>query len=49
MFIAEPTGATTLRLFNADTKDRVDIAIDKDGPSISMIHRGKKIFRVPET
>ncbi|USU04257.1 hypothetical protein NF699_14580 [Sphingomonadaceae bacterium OTU29LAMAA1] len=49
MFIAEPTGATTLRLFNADTKDRVDIAIDKDGPSISMIHRGKTIFRVPET
>jgi hypothetical protein len=49
MFIAEPTGATTLRLFNADTKDRVDVAIDKDGPSISMIRRGKEIFRIPAT
>lgn len=47
MFIAEPTGATTLRLFNADTKDRVDVAIDKDGPSISMIRRGKEIYRFP--
>lgn len=47
MFIAEPTGATTLRLFNADTKDRVDVAIDKDGPSISMVRRGKEIYRFP--
>ncbi len=47
MFIAEPTGATTLRLFNADTKDRVDVAIDKDGPSISMVKRGKEIYRFP--
>jgi len=47
MFIAEPTGATTLRLFNADTKDRVDVAISKDGPSISMMKRGKEIYRFP--
>ena len=47
MFIAEPTGATTLRLFNADTKDRIDVAIDKDGPSISMVRRGKETFRLP--
>ncbi len=47
MFIAEPTGATTLRLFNADTKDRVDVAVDKDGPSISMVRRGKEIYRFP--
>lgn len=47
MFIAEPTGATTLRLFNADTRDRVDVAIDKDGPSISMIRQGKEIYRFP--
>ncbi len=47
LFIAEPTGATTLRLFNADTKDRVDVAIDKDGPSISMMKRGKEIYRFP--
>ena len=47
MFIAEPNGATTLRLFNADTKDRVDVAIDADGPSISMIRRGKEIYRFP--
>lgn len=47
MFIAEPTGATTLRLFNADTKDRVDVAISKEGPSISMIRRGKEIYRFP--
>ena len=47
MFIAEPTGATTLRLFNADTKDRVDVAISKDGPSISMIRRGREIYRFP--
>ncbi|MEJ8631113.1 hypothetical protein P0F65_17300 [Sphingomonas sp. I4] len=47
MFIAEPTGATTLRLFNADTKDRVDVGINKDGPSISMIRRGKEIYRFP--
>lgn len=47
MFIAEPTGATTLRLFNADTQDRVDVAIDKDGPSISMVRRGKEIYRQP--
>lgn len=45
MFIAEPTGATTLRLFNSGTKDRVDIAIDKDGPSISMRRQNKK-YRV---
>jgi hypothetical protein len=47
MFIAEPTGATTLRLFNADKNDRVDVAIDKDGPSISMIRNGKQIYRLP--
>lgn len=47
MFIAEPTGATTLRLFNADTQDRVDVAIDEDGPSISMVRRGKEIYRQP--
>lgn len=47
MFIAEPTGATTLRLFNADTKDRVDVAINKDGPHISMMKRGKEIYRFP--
>ena len=47
MFIAEPTGATTLRLFNADTKDRVDVAVSKDGPSISMVRRGKEIYRFP--
>lgn len=47
MFIAEPNGATTLRLFNASTKDRVDVAIDEDGPSISMIRRGKEIYRSP--
>ncbi|WP_375380161.1 hypothetical protein [uncultured Sphingomonas sp.] len=47
MFIAEPTGATTLRLFNADTKDRVDVAISKDGPAISMMRRGKEIYRLP--
>lgn len=47
MFIAEPTGATTLRLFNANTKDRVDVAIDGDGPSISMVRRDKEIYRQP--
>lgn len=47
MFITEPTGATTLRLFNAETKDRVDVAVDKDGPSISMVRRGKEIYRFP--
>lgn len=47
LFIAEPTGATTLRLFNADTKDRVDVAINKDGPSITMVRRGKEIYRIP--
>jgi hypothetical protein len=47
MFIAEPTGATTLRLFNTNTKDRVDVAIDSDGPSISMVRRGKEIYRQP--
>ena len=47
MFIAEPTGATTLRLFNADTWDRVDVAIDKDGPSISLVRRGREIVRLP--
>lgn len=47
MFIAEPTGATTLRLFNADTKDRVDVAVDKDGPSISMVRHGREIYRFP--
>jgi hypothetical protein len=48
MFIAEPTGATTLRLFNADTKDRVDVAIGSEGPSISMMRRGKEIYRFPQ-
>lgn len=47
MFIAEPTGATTLRLFNAETQDRIDVAVDKDGPSISMMRRGKEIYRHP--
>jgi len=47
MFIAEPTGATMLHLFNADTQDRVDVAIDKDGPSLLMIRRGKEIYRIP--
>ncbi len=47
MFIAEPTGATTLRLFNSDTKDRVDVAINKDGPYIAMVKQGKEIYRFP--
>lgn len=47
MFIAEPTGATTLRLFNADAKDRVDVAVNGEGPSISMIQHGKEIYRFP--
>ncbi|MDR6147631.1 hypothetical protein QE363_003424 [Sphingomonas sp. SORGH_AS870] len=47
MFIAEPTGATTLRLFNADTKDRVDVGIDEKGPHISMMKAGKEIYRFP--
>ena len=47
MFIAEPTGATTLRLFNGDTQDRVDVAIGEDGPSLTMIRRGKEIYRQP--
>tara|TARA_B100000678_G_scaffold164545_1_gene137387 strand:- start:661 stop:1239 length:579 start_codon:yes stop_codon:yes gene_type:complete len=47
MFIAEPNGATTLRLFNRDSNDRVDVAIDKRGPSISMIRHGKQIYRQP--
>jgi hypothetical protein len=47
MFIAEPTGATTLRLFNGDTKDRLNLSINKDGPSISMMRRGKEIYRTP--
>jgi len=47
MFIAEPTGPTTLRLFNGDTQDRVDVAIDGDGPSITMMRRGKEIYRQP--
>jgi len=47
MFIAEPTGATTLRLFNAATQDRLDVAIDAEGPSISMIRRGKEVVRIP--
>ena len=46
-FIAEPTGATTLRLFNADTKDRVDVSVSDDGPLISMVRRGKEIYRFP--
>lgn len=47
LFIAEPTGATTLRLFNGDTQDRVDVGIDADGPSITMVRRGKEIYRQP--
>lgn len=47
MFIAEPTGATTLRMFNGETKDRVDVAIDADGPSITLIKRGQEIGRLP--
>ncbi len=47
LFIAEPTGATTLRLFNGETKDRVDVAITKDGPSISMTRGGEEIYRLP--
>lgn len=47
MFIAEPTGATTLRLFNADTHDRVDVAVDGNGPSISMVRRGKETWSFP--
>lgn len=47
LFIAEPTGATTLRLFNADTQDRVDVAVNANGPSISMVRRGKEIYRFP--
>lgn len=47
MFIAEPAGATTLRLFNGDTQDRVDVAIDGDGPSITMMRRGREIYRQP--
>ena len=48
LFVTEPTGATTLRLFNGDTKDRADISIDEtDGPSITMIRGGKEVFRQP--
>ena len=47
MFLAEPTGATTLRLFNGDTKDRLNLTIDQDGPSISMMRRGKETYRIP--
>ena len=47
MFIAEPGGGTTLRLFNAETRDRVDVAIDEDGPSIAMTRHGKEVFRQP--
>lgn len=47
MFIAEPTGATTLRLFNGDTKDRVDVSINSDGPSITMMRRGQETYRFP--
>jgi hypothetical protein len=47
MFIAEPTGATTLRLFNGNTQDRVDVGIDEDGPSITMVRRGKEFYRQP--
>lgn len=46
MFIAEPGGATTLRLFNADTKDRVDVGIREDGPLISMVRDGKPFYEV---
>jgi hypothetical protein len=48
MFISEPNGATTLRLFNAAAKDRIDVAIDKDGPSISMVRDGKEVSRSPK-
>ena len=47
LFIAEPTGATTLRLFNGNTQDRVDVGIDEDGPSITMVRRGKEFYRQP--
>jgi hypothetical protein len=47
MFIAEPAGATTLRLFNGDTRDRIDVAIGRGGPSITMVQRGKEIYRQP--
>lgn len=48
MFITEPDGGTTLRLFNRDSKDRVDVAIDKNGPYISMIRGGTEIYRQPK-
>jgi hypothetical protein len=47
LFIAEPTGATTLRLFNGKTKDRLDLAVDEDGPAITMVRRGQEIYRQP--
>ena len=39
MFIAEPTGATTLRLFNADTNDRVDVAIARVDRHLGAVAR----------
>ncbi len=47
MFIAEPTGATTLRLFNGDTRDRLDLGMDEDGPSLTMVRHGEQIYRLP--
>lgn len=47
LFIAEPNGSATLRLFNAQTKDRADMAIDETGPSLSLVRGGKEVFRQP--
>jgi hypothetical protein len=47
LFIAEPTGATTLRLFNGATRDRLDLSMDEDGPAITMTRRGQEIYRQP--
>lgn len=48
LFVAEPNGATTLRLFNPGMTDRLDLAVTSAGPSISMLRSGREVFRQPE-
>lgn len=48
LFVAEPNGATTLRLFNPGMTDRLDLAVTSAGPSISMLRDGREVFRQPE-
>lgn len=50
LFISEPEGATTLRLFNASPdkmNDRADFQMTDDGPAISLVKDGKPVFKVP--